>query len=67
MRRSEATAQAVSAQLQQFDANAALPTQRASSILSTVQLEALKKFQAQQRSMTEMGLKMTQSMFKDDP
>ena len=51
------------------EAQGKLTSERAAAFLSPTQLKALKQFQDQQRSMTEMGLKMSAAMFgkKDKP
>ncbi len=57
----------ITRQLQRYDHSAQTIAQQAAAYLSPVQLEGLAKFIEQQRAMTEMGLKMSNSMMKADP
>ena len=54
----------IARQMQQFDRNAQAVSQQAAAFLSPAQLQGLAKLHEQQRSMAEMGLKMSSSMMK---
>ena len=61
------TAEQIVLQMEKYDRDAAVVAQRAAAILSPTQLQALKKFQDQMRTMSEMGLKMSQTMLQGEP
>ena len=61
------TAEQIALQMQKFDRDATLVSQRSAAILSPAQLQALKKFQEQMRAMSEMGLKMSQTILQGEP
>ncbi len=57
--------QQIAQQMQKYDQDAAVVAKQAAAYLSPAQLQALTQFQAQMRSMAEMGLKMSNSMLKE--
>lgn len=59
------TEEQINAQLQKLDNDAARVLQEAAKILTPGQLEALKKFQTNARTMSEAGMKMWGSMSKN--
>lgn len=60
------TDEQIAAQLKKTDADAQRVMQEAARFLSATQLEALRKWQASARSMTEAGLRMSNAMFQGE-